>query len=98
MIVWLAVNRPLLRRLQVLLFARLVAGGDSKPASRRTFPVPALDVRPAAGKQTAVPAGGCCLGLEAVFKIFFSVAHDPTTLNRQGPDVGPDNRQARIRF
>ena len=28
----------------------------------------------------------------ALLKIFFSVAHDPTTLNRQGADVGPQYR------
>src|SRR6202140_4831968 len=98
----------------------------------------------AAGKQTAVFAGGCFWGTQAVFervkgvldttvgysggsaktatydqvttettghaesvevvydpsrltygellRIFFSVAHDPTQLNRQGPDVGPSYR------
>ena len=29
---------------------------------------------------------------EQILKIFFEVAHDPTELNRQGPDVGPQYR------
>lgn len=29
-----------------------------------------------------------------LLRVFFSVAHDPTTLNRQGPDVGPSYRSA----
>lgn len=31
---------------------------------------------------------------EEILKIFFSVAHDPTTLNRQGADRGPQYRSA----
>jgi len=98
------------------------------------------------GEQTAIFAGGCFWGVEAVFEnlkgvkdaksgytggdaksanydavsggatrhaeavfvtydpqqitysqllaVFFTVAHDPTELNRQGPDVGPQYRSA----
>jgi peptide-methionine (S)-S-oxide reductase len=31
---------------------------------------------------------------EQLLRIYFSVAHDPTQLNRQGPDVGPSYRSA----
>jgi peptide-methionine (S)-S-oxide reductase len=111
------------------------------------FPDAALDPKPPKpGAQTAVLAGGCFWGVEAVFerlagvskvvsgfaggskgtahyevvstgitghaesvqitydpaqvsygqllKVFFAVAHDPTELNRQGPDEGTQYRSA----
>jgi peptide-methionine (S)-S-oxide reductase len=109
------------------------------------FPNPVLDPK-MTGEQTAVLAGGCFWGVEAVFealagvsdvvsgyaggskasanyrvvssgttghaesvrvtydatkisygqllKVFFAVAHDPTQVNRQGPDEGPQYRSA----
>jgi peptide-methionine (S)-S-oxide reductase len=110
------------------------------------IPAVAADVPATPGRQTAIFAGGCFWGLEAVFehvkgvtsvtngyaggtrgtasyeqvstettghaeavkiiydprrvsygtllRVYFSIAHDPTQLNRQGPDSGPSYRSA----
>jgi peptide-methionine (S)-S-oxide reductase len=121
--------------------------GSAVLARKSAFPDAAIDSSASTrGKQTAVLAGGCFWGVEAVFerlkgvtnvvsgfsggekstahyetvstgstghaesveitydpskitfgqllKVYFAVAHDPTELNRQGPDRGTQYRSA----
>ncbi len=123
-----------------------LSGGVAKAERAVPIPVARQDVPKAPGLQTAVLAGGCFWGMEAVFervkgvrtvtsgyaggaagtatydqvstettrhaeavkivfdpaqvsyatllRVYFSIAHDPTELNRQGPDTGPSYRSA----
>jgi len=142
---------PFSPRLALLLVASLLSAtacnAKANPAAA-AVPPPAVDAPRASapGHQTAVVAGGCFWGVQAVFqhvkgvitatsgysggsaktadyeivsagktghaesvqifydpseitygellRIFFSVAHDPTQLNRQGPDEGTQYRSA----
>ena len=121
---------------------------DGRANPNSAFPKPAVDspVAPSSGKETAVLAGGCFWGIQAVFShlkgvvsatsgysggnagtahyeevstgttghaesvkvifdpsqvsygrillIFFAVGHNPTELNRQGPDYGTQYRSS----
>ncbi len=136
------------RLLLSFVFALSILACAAVSAPERPIPAAKVDAprAHAAGKQTAVFAGGCFWGTQAVFervkgvldttagysggsaatatynqvvtektghaesveviydpsqitygqllRIFFSVVHDPTELNRQGPDVGPSYRSA----
>jgi peptide-methionine (S)-S-oxide reductase len=138
-------------RLSAVLLTMMLSGATTCSAAgqaRATFPQPATDdaIATTKGEQTAVVAGGCFWGIQAVFqhvkgvisatsgysggsdktaeyelvstgdtghaesvkitydpsqitygqllRIFFSVAHDPTQLNRQGPDEGRQYRSS----
>jgi len=138
----------LLGSILALGFTMLAMAVSRGAAANSPIPPAKLDapLASAPGKQTAVFAGGCFWGTQAVFerlkgvlqttagyaggsaetatyrqvitettghaesvevvydpakitygqllRIFFSVAHDPTQLNRQGPDVGTSYRSA----
>ncbi|WP_267395674.1 MULTISPECIES: peptide-methionine (S)-S-oxide reductase MsrA [unclassified Sphingomonas] len=136
-----------------LAIAALVGGaalftsfGAAQAERAVPLPVARADVAATPGVQTAVFAGGCFWGMEAVFervkgvravtagyaggsrdtatydqvstettghaeaikvafdprqvsyatllRVYFSIAHDPTSLNHQGPDSGPSYRSA----
>lgn len=134
-----------MRRFALLFALALAAAPIAARAEGVTLPPPALDTTaPGAGLQTAVLAGGCFWGIQAVYQhvkgvtnavsgyaggtrkgadymtvssgstghaesvavtfdpraisygkilqIYFSVAHNPTELNYQGPDHGTQYR------
>ena len=126
--------------------ALTLAGAGARAEKAVSLPAAKIDVPATPGTQTAVFAGGCFWGMEAVFeqvrgvrgvtagyaggsaatatydqvstettrhaeavrvvfdprvvsygqllRVYFSIAHNPTELNRQGPDTGTSYRSA----
>jgi peptide-methionine (S)-S-oxide reductase len=66
------------------------SGGDK--ASARYGPVSAG--RTSHAEAVEITYDPKVVSYGTLLQIYFSVAHDPTTLNRQGPDTGPQYRSA----
>ena len=66
------------------------AGGSARTASYETV----SDGNSGHAESVKVVFDPSIVSLETLLKVFFSVAHDPTQLNRQGPDEGTQYRSS----
>lgn len=66
------------------------AGGNAKTADYETV----SEGRSGHAESVRIVYDPDVVSFETLLKVFFSVAHDPTQLNRQGPDVGTQYRSA----
>jgi len=66
------------------------AGGDAASANYRAV----VTGRTGHAESVQVTFDPRQISLGDILRIYFSVAHDPTQFNRQGPDVGPQYRSA----
>ena len=64
------------------------AGGNAKTADYSTV----SDGNSGHAESVKIVFDPSVVSFETLLKVFFSVAHDPTQLNRQGPDVGTQYR------
>jgi len=66
------------------------SGGDARTANYETV----SSGTTAHAESVRVTYDPAKITLGQILQVFFSVAHDPTQRNRQGPDVGPQYRSA----
>ncbi|QNM84082.1 peptide-methionine (S)-S-oxide reductase MsrA [Sphingomonas sabuli] len=66
------------------------AGGDAKSANYRDVSAE----RTGHAEAVRITYDPSRIGYNDLLAIYFSVAHDPTQVNRQGPDTGPSYRSA----
>ena len=56
------------RRLIAITTLAAVSAAVPSSAAARQVPAPMVDMKPATGEQTAILAGGCFWGVEAIFE------------------------------
>ena len=66
------------------------AGGAARTASYRTV----ASGRTGHAESVRIIYDPAQVSFDQLLRVFFDVAHDPTQLDRQGPDVGPQYRSA----